>query len=358
MQWALRTWLVEFALLVQNFRTFPWMKLNYPVIASDSSSSQHKIVVSIINYRTAEMTIRCVQSVLDDLAGIDGHVVIVDNQSGDGSAEKIEDWISSLPQGERVSFVQSPTNSGFSGGHNQGMAARAAEFMLVLNSDAIVRPGFLGGILDAADANPGIGFFAPCIEYDDGEQQISCFRFPSIASEFMRGAQSGPVSRLFARRQVALQMPPSDADIEWASFACILLRSAMVRQVGPMDEGYFLYFEDVEYCWRARQEGWRITYVPKARAVHFRGGSGPVKTLVKQRKRLPGYYYASRTRLFRQLYGSFGPCAANLAWLSGRLVARLRLLAGRKIPPSNKKEFQDIWTNFLSPLGDSRSSGH
>lgn len=317
----------------------------------------HKVVVSIINYRTADMTIRCVDSVLDDLKGIDGHVVVVDNQSGDGSAEAIEDWIGSLPDSARVSLVRSATNSGFSGGHNQGIGARAAAYYLVLNSDAIVRPGFFAAILDAARANPNAGLFAPCIEYDDGEQQISCFRFPSPASELMRGAQTGPVSRIFARREVALNMPPAADQIEWASFACILLRAEMVAQVGPMDEGYFLYFEDVEYCWRARQAGWRIVYVPQARAVHFRGGSGPVKALAKQRKRLPAYYYASRTRLFHQTCGMFGPVLANLAWYVGRGIARLRLLAGKSVPPSNAHEARDIWINVLSPLGDRRESG-
>lgn len=304
------------------------------------------------------MTIRCVQSVLEDLNGIDGHVVVVDNQSGDGSAEEIEGWISTSPERKRVSLVRSMTNAGFSGGHNQGMSERAAEYVLILNSDTIVRPGFFAQILKAADAKPDVGCSAPRIEYEDGEQQISCFRFPSVASEFVRGAQSGPVSRLFSASLVALAMPPNDDEIEWASFACILLRSDMVKQVGPMDVGYFLYFEDVEYCWRARRAGWRIAYVPEARVVHFRGGSGPVKTLAKQRKRLPGYYYASRTRLFRQLYGAYGPFVANLAWLSGRFVARLRFVVGRGVPPSNKKEFRDIWTNFLSPLDDQHSTGN
>ncbi len=303
------------------------------------------------------MTIRCIQSVLDDLAGIDGHVVVVDNCSGDGSVETIAAWIEDLPDGAPVSLVRSATNSGFSGGHNQGIGARKAEFYLVLNSDAIVRPGFFSAILAAAETHPEAGLLAPCIETDDGEPQVSCFRFPSPASEMMRGAQSGPVSRILAGHQVALSMPPRADQIEWASFACILLRARMLARIGPMDEGYFLYFEDVEYCWRARQAGWRIAYVPEARSVHYRGGSGPVKALARERKRLPPYYYASRTRLFRQTRGVFGPFLANAAWFSGRVIARLRVLAGKSVPPSNAHEARDIWINVLSPLGDRRETG-
>lgn len=317
----------------------------------------HRVVVSIINYRTGALTIQCVQSVLDDLGDIDGHVVIVDNLSGDGSADEIAAWIDSLPEPRRVSLVRSATNSGFSGGHNQGFAARPSDYVLVLNSDAVLRPGFMAEILAAADAQPEIGLFAPRIDYDDGEQQISCFRFPSPASEFDRGAATGPISKLLARRLVSLRMPPEPDQIDWASFACILLRRRMIDAIGPMDEGYFLYFEDIEYCWRARQAGWRIAYVPHARAVHFRGGSGPVKALAKEKKRLPAYFYASRTRFFRQAHGPTGPMRANIAWLAGRALARLRLVFGRAVPPSNASEARDIWTNVLSPLDDSLRMG-
>lgn len=320
-------------------------------------SQPHRVVISIINYRTGPLTIQCAQSVLDDMGDIDGHVVIVDNLSGDGSADEIAAWIDTLPAPRRVSLVRSATNSGFSGGHNQGFAAGPSEYVLVLNSDAVLRPGFLAAILSAADDRPETGLFAPRIDYDDGEQQTSCFRFPSPASEFDRGARTGAVSRLLSRRLVALPMPPAPDDIGWASFACILLRRRMIDEIGPMDEGYFLYFEDIEYCWRARQAGWRIAYVPQARAVHFRGGSGPVKALAKEKKRLPGYYYASRTRFFRQTHGPAGPVLANVAWASGRALARLRLLFGKAVPPSNAREARDIWTNILSPLADGRRMG-
>ena len=148
-------------------------------------------------------------------------------------------------------------------------------------------------------------------------------------------------------------MPPEPDQIEWASFACILLRAKMVDQIGIMDEGYFLYFEDVEFCWRARQAGWKIRYVPDARAIHFRGGSGPVKSLAKAKKRLPAYYYASRTRILYQIHGTGGLLLANLAWIFGRAIAVMRVLAGKKVPQSNQREYRDIWTNVFSPLGDS-----
>ena len=314
------------------------------------------LAISIINYRTGGLTIACVASVLADLEtapGIDARIVVVDNASGDGSAEEIADWIEGQGPEVPVTLVRSETNSGFSGGHNQGIAAVEAEFYLVLNSDAVLKPGFCQTMLTEARARPEVGLFAPRIDYDDGPQQISCFRVHSPASEMIHSAATGPVTRLLKRYDVPLDMPPDPDQIGWASFAGILLRGEMVRQIGPMDEGYFLYFEDTEYCLRARRAGWDIAYVPKARFIHFRGGSAPVKTLQKARKRLPKYYYASRTRLLYQAHGWFGLIAANLMWHLGRGVAQARRLAGKPVPQAIDREWRDIWTNVFSPLGNS-----
>jgi GT2 family glycosyltransferase len=234
-------------------------------------------------------------------------------------------------------------------------AAPGADFYLILNSDALLRPDFFDQLLPVAVANPETGLFAPRLEDEDTTPQISCFRFMGPASELMRAAQTGPLTSLLRRHVVALGLSPAAAEIEWASFACILLRGEMVRQIGPMDEGYFLYYEDSEYGLRARRRGWGVRFVPEARAVHFRGGSGPVKKMQAARKRLPAYFWRSRTRFLRQAYGPFGPLAGNLAWLTGRGIACLRLLTGRGIPQVQDKEWRDIWTGFLNPLKPDRA---
>jgi GT2 family glycosyltransferase len=316
-----------------------------------------RIAISIINYRTADLTLNCIQSVLAEMSDHDAQIVVVDNASGDGSAEEIADWIKAQPDGTPVTLVRSDKNTGFSGGHNLGLTAVEAQFYLVLNSDAILRPGFLTAILKAADENPKAGLIAPQIETEDGDIQVSCFRFHSPISELMRGAQTGPVTRMFQHRVIALDPPVQPEQIEWASFACILLRQDMISQIGLMDDGYFLYFEDAEYCLRARRAGWGIVQETSAVAVHYRGGSGPVKTLEKARKRLPAYFYASRTRFFRQAHGATGPLAANLLWLIGRTIAQLRRIVGKSVPPASDAEVRDIWTNVLTPLGPRRAPG-
>lgn len=313
--------------------------------------------VSIINYRTAELTIQCVRSVLDDRGDIDLHIAVVDNASGDGSAEAIEAWIAAEPRAHGVvTLVRSPTNSGFSGGHNLGMAARKAAYYYVLNSDAMLRPGALAALLATAEANPQAGLVATRLEDEDGTPQVSCFRTPSWGSELIFAAHIGPLTRLLAHRNLPLSVNPDPANIEWMSFASILLRAEMVDRIGPMDEGFFLYSEDVEYCVRARRAGWALVFAPAARVVHFRGGSAPVKAQQRAKKRPPAYLYASRTRLHRIVHGRFGPLKANLAWCFGHALSRLRLLAGKAPNRGCEAEWRDIWINFLDPLGDSRKA--
>lgn len=321
-----------------------------------SDATPYDLVVSIINYRTGALTVACVESVIEDLRStpdIRAHVVVVDNASGDGSDEVIGAWIAEQESDLPVTLIRSPCNTGFSGGHNQGMSARRAAFYLVLNSDAVLLPGFCSAMLKAARATPEIGLFTPFIEAEDGSQQTSCFRMHSPLSELIRAAATGPVTTLFQRHVVPLDMPPDPEQIDWASFAGIVLRSEMIKEVGLMDVNYFLYFEDTEYCLRAGRAGWGIAYVPQARFVHFVGGSTALKTLVQTRKRLPKYYYASRTRLLYQAHGYAGLLAANLLWHLGRGVAQLRRLVGKPATPAMAYEWRDIWTNVLTPLGDS-----
>ena len=325
--------------------------------APAAPAPERALLVSIINYRTAELTLGCIASVLPDLAGHDAEIVVVDNRSDDGSAEIIERWIAAQVPPVPVRLLRSATNSGFSGGHNQAMAACPAAAVLVLNSDAVLRPGCIAALLAAAEAAPRVGLFAPQLEYEDGTVQISCFRFHGPASELIRGAATGPVTRALKHRDVPLGMPPAPDQIEWASFACILLRGAMVREIGPMDEGYFLYFEDAEYCLRARRAGWRIAYVPQARVVHYRGGSAPVKSMATARKRLPRYYYASRTRFLRQAHGYPGYLAANLLWHLGQGIALGRRLVGRPGSRPIEAEGRDIWIDAAAPLARSKSPG-
>jgi len=316
-----------------------------------------ELVVSIVNYRTGAMTLEAVRSVLADRGGIELAVVVVDNRSGDGSAEEIEAWIAAQDPPVPVHLVRSATNSGFAGGHNQGIAALEAEFYMILNSDALLVPGCLARLLAAARADPGAALVSPRIEHPDGRAQAVCFRGHTPLSEFLRAAQTGLVARLLGQDGLDLGQTPAPGEIAWVTFAGVLLRAEAHAAIGPMDEGYFLYYEDADYGRRARAAGWGIRFAPEARMIHLRGGSAPVKALMRAQRRLPAYFYAARSRYFCKAFGRGGLLAANLLWHLGRGVARARRLAGRAVPPAVEAEWRDIWINFRDPLGDRRAPG-
>ena len=316
-----------------------------------------EIAISIINFRTGDLTLTCVQSVLADIDALDAEIIVVDNASGDGSAEQIAAWIEAQPQPVPIRLIRAETNSGFSGGHNLGIAHSDCAYVLILNSDAILRPRFFHAILQAARATPAAGLIAPRVEGEDGAVQTSHFPFASPLSELVRAAATGPVTKLLQHRVVALPPGTPDSRIDWVSFACVLLKREMIREIGPMDEGYFLYFEDSEYCLRAKRAGWKIATAAEAVAVHYRGGSGPVKALEQARKRLPSYFYHSRSRFLRHAHGHAGLILANLLWHVGRGIAHLRRLFRKPVHAAIEREARDIWQGAWTPLAPRHTSG-
>ena len=311
-----------------------------------------KLAVVLLNYCTPELIGPCIASFADQL-GAQGEdevqLVIVDNASGDDSVERIQEAIAAHGVEAHARVIEAESNGGFSYGHNRGIeAARDADCYLLLNSDTLARPAVFHHLLEAAREDPTAGLIAPRLEWEDGTPQESCFRYASPMSEFLAAARTGPLSSLGRRFEVALPVPQGGLDdVAWVSFAAVLVRKAVLDQVGPLDEGYFMYFEDMDYCRRVRAAGWRIRYAPAARIVHLRGGSSSVKDRFASRARVPAYYWASRNRYFRKFYGGrFGSVLANLAWLSGRSISKLREGLGSKEAHTAAHQSRDIWIGW------------
>lgn len=315
-----------------------------------ATGQRKKLAVVIINFRTPDLVASCLDSLLGQLRAPDHAVVIVDNASCDGSAERLEHWMAANDRHGLVQLICSEHNLGFSGGNNLGIRARNADYYLLLNSDTIVRPGAIAALLKTAESNTDAGIISPRLEWPDGLAQESCFRFPTPVSEFIAAAQTGPITSLLKRFDVPLAARDTIVRPCWTSFACVLLRKEMLDEIGLMDEGFFLYFEDVEYCRRAGAADWEVVHNPAARVVHLRGGSSPVKRLSARQKALPRYYYESRSRFFFVAYGRLGLTLANTLWWLGRCVSKGRELVGRRPPSLPKRQWRDIWTNWLYPI--------
>ncbi|MEQ9552857.1 MAG: glycosyltransferase family 2 protein [Coleofasciculus sp. G3-WIS-01] len=310
----------------------------------------YRLVVVILNYRTPNLVIDCLSSLQTEIEVGHDVVVVVDNASGDNSVPHIEQAINENNWSSWVKLLPSPINGGFSAGNNLGIKALTADAYLLLNSDTIVRKGAIKSLLDALETYPEAGLISPRLEWLDGTPQISCFRYRSPVSELINSAATGPITKLLNHYDVPIPVSDTPMEPEWTSFACVLIRREVIEQIGLMDEGYFMYFDDIDYCRRARNAGWKILHLPQARVVHLRGGSGPVKAAVAARKRPPAYSYASRSRYFAKFYGLTGLWMANLLWYAGWSISLMRQLVGNRQLHTCEKEVYDIWTNWREPM--------
>jgi GT2 family glycosyltransferase/serine acetyltransferase len=312
------------------------------------SASEVRLAVIVLNYRTPEMVIDCLDSLRGEL-GPGMVAVVVDNASGDGSADRIEAHVARSGYGGWARVVRSPVNGGFAAGNNLGIRSVFAESYVLLNSDTIVRPGAIAGLLQGLAENPTAGIIGPGLEGRDGTLEKSCFRFPHPVSELVRAAGTGLVTRMLRRYDVPMELSEVPVEVDWLAFACVAIRRVVLDQVGLLDEGFFMYYEDIDYCQKVRAAGWKILYWPKPRIVHLMGGSSNITSSDPSRRRPPRYLYEARARYFSKYHGGAGLLAANALWFAGRAISRTRELVEGRPPLARDHEARDIWTNILHP---------
>lgn len=320
--------------------------------AEGALAGEFSLGVVIVNYRTPALVEACLASLAPMLAAADAGVVVVDNASGDGSLERLAGWCAAknaeLGGDDRLCVLASPDNRGFSAGNNIGAAGVSSRYLLFLNSDALATPGALAALIDAAQKSPEVGVYAPRIVSSAGVVEVSRFRRHSPLGEFVDGAQSGPVTRAFSAAEVPIFPDDRETDPDWVSFAAVMIDRRAWDKTGPMDEGFFLYYEDCDYGLRLAQGGYSIEPVDDAVFVHDAGGSTQLREKAETAARLPAYYYRARARYFRKYYGPLGPVAANLAWYAGRAIAHLRGVFGRRAPTAPQARGRDIWIGWLN----------
>jgi GT2 family glycosyltransferase len=316
-----------------------------------------EIAVVILNYRTPELALDCLASLEGELGSVSAAAIVVDNASGDGSADRLDRELRA--RGWRwARVVRSATNAGFSAGNNRGIASIDADAYLLLNSDTLVRAGAIAALHAELARNPDVGLAGPRLEWPDGTPQVSSFRQATPFTELLRAARTGPLDRLLSRHVTAKPIPEHPEDTDWVSFAAVMIRREAIEGVGPLDEGFFMYFEDADYCRRARRAGWRVRFCPDARVVHLRGGSSRVKSLSAARRRLPAYYYASRARYYAKYYARSGLWLGNALWAAGRLISLAREIVEGRPSHACEREGRDIWTHWKDPLRLTPSAVH
>lgn len=270
-----------------------------------------RLTIVVINWNTRHFLSECLRSIYASPPDGEFEVVVVDNASTDGSLDMVR---ADYPQ---TRLIANPANVGFPAANNQGIQASQADYILLLNSDAQVCLGSLARMVLFMDACPLVGVMGAKLLNPDGSFQASYARFPSLMTEL--GLMTGWARVTTGPYAPSPRPQPGEkgGPVDWVGGAAMVVRRAALDQVGLMDEGYFLYSEETDWCWRFWQAGWQVWYAPDITVIHYGGAS-------TRQASTPSYYrlYASKVRFFGKAYGVD---SARRFGALVKVVARLRL---------------------------------
>ncbi|MEJ2557926.1 MAG: glycosyltransferase family 2 protein [Anaerolineae bacterium] len=246
----------------------------------------------VVNWNTHDLLAQCLASLLDTIGSLDMEVLVVDNASSDGSQAMVR---SRFPD---VRLIENRENVGFARANNQATALSRGRYMLMINSDAIATPGAIQSMVDLADAESRAGIVGAQLLNPDGSFQASHTSFPTLWQEFLILTGLG---RLLRGRWYPSRGPTQDRGpqiVDYVEGACLLVRRQAIEEVGGLDEGYFMYAEEVDWCYAMKQGDWQVWYQPNARIIHYGGASS-----CHRRTQREADLYRSRVRFFRKHYG-------------------------------------------------------
>ena len=275
---------------------------------------QVDLSIVIVNWNVCDLLRRCLHSIFSNLQSpISSQVVVVDNGSSDGSVEMVR---AEFPT---VHVIANTENRGFPAANNQGLAVAQGRYILLLNPDTEIVGDGLATLLAFADAHPDVGMVGPQLLYPDGSIQSSRRRFPTLATAFFESTWLQPYAprRLLERYELLDQSDTVVQDVDWLYGAALMARREAIEQVGPMDESFFMYSEELDWCRRFRETGWRVVYLPAAQIIHHEGKSSEQVVAARHI-----HFQTSKVRYFRKYHGRVAAEALRL-FLIGSYVWQL-----------------------------------
>lgn len=258
--------------------------------------------VAIVSWNTRDLLDACLESVYATTGGIEFEVIVVDNASSDGSAEMVR---SKYPQ---VRLVPNAENVGFVKANNQAWPVSSGRHFLLLNPDTICHDSALPTLVRFLDEHPDAGAVGPLVLNPDGTLQYSWAKFPTLWSELVGKLvrRVGPDGLCPKTCEQTRRVGPLAVD--WVGGCCMMVRGEAIRQIGLMDELFFMYSEETDWCYRLHQGGWRVWVEPAAQIVHI-GGQSTAQSAPASARRLR----ESKVTFFRKHHGR----------LAGRLVGMI-----------------------------------
>jgi GT2 family glycosyltransferase len=267
--------------------------------------------IIIVNWNTRDLLQRCIESVYQTAADIEFEVLVVDNHSLDGSAEMVA---STFPQ---VELIRNNENVGFARANNQAIRVSRGRFVLLLNSDAALLPATARSMLDVFEQEPRVGVVGAQLLNPDGTFQGSYADFPSLPGELLLASRVASIVYGPSYPSYPVHRSQRDRLVDWVSGACLMVRREAMAGVGLLDEDYFMYTEETDWCYRMKQSGWLVYYCAGARVLHWASQSSK---RVPERRR--GMVYRSKWLFMRK---HRGPLAAALFRYALWTVSLLKL---------------------------------
>jgi N-acetylglucosaminyl-diphospho-decaprenol L-rhamnosyltransferase len=254
-----------------------------------------ELSIVVLNYNTREHLRVCLRSLADEGSAIEREVIVVDNASSDGSADMVA---AEFPW---VRLIRAPRNGGFAYGNNLALRDFRGRAVMLLNPDAAMTPGGLGALLDKLYARSRIGIVGPKLLRPDGTMHLASRRsFPTPPVAFYRFSGLGklfPRSRRFGRYNMTFVDPDVPLEVDAVCGACILLRREVVEQIGLLDERFFMYAEDLDWCLRAKEAGWSVRYEPSIVVEHQHGAASRKRPL-----RTTFYFFRAMDLFYQKHY--------------------------------------------------------
>jgi N-acetylglucosaminyl-diphospho-decaprenol L-rhamnosyltransferase len=290
-----------------------------------------KLAVVILNYRRPDLLADCLSSIYAAPTRCELAVWVVDNASGDESAPMVR---RRFPQAH---LIVSPENLGFSRGNNLAlralMAEGSADYVLLLNNDTLVPAGALDGLVDYLERQPAVGAVGPKLLLPDGRLDMACrrsFPSPEVAFYRMSGlARIFPRSPRFGRYNLTYLDPDQESEVDALVGACMLLRATVIAEVGLLDEQFFMYGEDLDWCYRIKQYGWKIVYAPHVVVHHY-------KRAASTRRAMPSIraFYDAMRIFHRKHYAATTAAPLNVLIETGISVKELLALGRNLLLPA------------------------
>jgi GT2 family glycosyltransferase len=307
------------------------------------------VSIIIVNYKTPQLTINCLQSIAQDLSeNFSIFVTVADNYSRDGSASIMKAEIERSGWNSWVTVLPLEKNGGFAYGNNRAIEkvferVHLPDYLWLLNPDTVVHRGACEALVKFFSTHPKVGIVGSRLEEPDGAPQVSAFRDHSVINELLSGFRLGILDAICSRWIVApnfVSETPHQTD--WVSGASFMVRREVFEQTGLFDEKYFMYYEEVDFCLRTRENGWTIWYVPESRVIHFIGGASGISDSGTEENRRPPCWFESRRRFFLKNHGWLTLLVADILGIIGFSIWRVRLVLQRKPdldPPHFLKDF-------------------